>query len=264
MKQSPLFNYARNRNRRGRPIRIPRKNTPNILESSPIIPTASEKDAHSLGEEVYIIGGGPSLKPFDFAILRNKSTIVVNKSIFDIPEPNYFISVDYTFLRKVDRQKFNDIRVKKFFVADLSHPNLIELNGQFIDKRFNWVYNLQGYDLVVKAQRYQGIGYTFTDFNAGRNSGFCAFQLAVILGFKKIYFLGIDLNSQEETHYHGGYGERRDKFNAKLGGYFEHFKTGLKQLILERPDIQVISCSPMSRLNSIIKYCSIKEVFDES
>lgn len=261
MGQSPLFNYVRNRNRSRKPTRIVR--TSDTLKSSvPIIPTASAKDMYlySLGEEVYIIGGGPSLKHFNFNVLRNKITIAANKSIFDIPSPDYFISVDYTFLRKVKKYSFSTINAKKFFVADFSHPDLVEIDGQIIDKRFNLVYNLREYDRVIKAQKFLGIGYSFEDFNAGRNSGYCALQLAVILGFKKIYLLGIDLGNQKDTHYHEGYGQSRSIFESKLDEYYEYFLIGLEQLIHERPDIQVISCSKISRLNDIISYCPVEEV----
>lgn len=257
MKRSPLFNYTRNRGSHRRSVRIlKKKTTPNILKSpaAPMISSASIEDAYPLGEEIYIVGGGPSLKHFNFAALRNKYTIAVNKSIFDIPKPDYFISVDYTFLKKVDRQKFNRISTKKFFVANFNHPDLVEMDGQIIDKRLNWVYNLQEYSLVIKARRFSGIGYTFEDFNAGVNSGFCALQLAIVLGYKKIYLLGIDLNIQMDTHYHQGYGKGRKHFVTKLDEYYEHFLVGLKQLAQERPGIQVISCSAVSRLNDIIPF----------
>ncbi len=51
-----------------------------------------------MNNEVYIVAGGTSLKEFDFSKLKNKTTIVSNKSIFDIPKANYFITTDYTFL----------------------------------------------------------------------------------------------------------------------------------------------------------------------
>jgi len=168
--------------------------------------------------------------------------------------------VDYTFLSKVDRGVFNSISAKKFFVADFSHPFLKEDNKRIVDTRYDLIYNLQGYDLLIRARKQKGIGYAFNDFRTGRNSGFCAFQLAVIFGFKKIYLLGIDLNKQETTHYHGGYGENAASFNSKLDTYYNYFKIGLEELKQDKPDIQVISCSKVSRLNSCIKYLSIDEI----
>lgn len=239
-----------------RVIRRKRLSRPTV----PLIHEAVLEDIQSSDGKVYVIGGGPSLKDFDFSVLVDKHTIAVNKSIFHIPNPNYFISVDYTFLRKVDRKTFNSIPVKKFFVADFSHSFLREVNKQITDTRYNMIYNLRDYDLLIRAYKQEGIGYSFKEFRTGRNSGFCALQLAVVLGFKKIYLLGLDLNKQEITHYHGGYGESPNSFNSKLDEYYDYFRIGLEQLQRERSDIQVISCSPSSRLNNILQYKSIKEV----
>ena len=51
--------------------------------------------------EAFIVGGGSSLKKFDFTKLANKNTIVVNKAIVDVPNPKHFITMDYTFLKKI-------------------------------------------------------------------------------------------------------------------------------------------------------------------
>jgi len=248
--------------RRNTRIKRTRKKQEILEHPKPPIPSISEdilKDIQVSSEEVYIVGGGPSLKNFGFSSLADKCTITINKSIFHVPNPDYFISVDYTFLKKVSKKVFNSIPAKKFFVADFGYPFLKETNKQIIDTRYNMVYDLRDYNLLIRAQRQDGIGYTFNEFRTGRNSGFCAFQLAVILGFKKIYFLGIDLNRRGKTHYHEGYGERLKTFVPKLAKYYDYFKMGLEQLERERPDIQVISCSLESRLNNIISYCPIKE-----
>lgn len=218
------------------------------------------ENSRSAGDEVYILGGGPSLKHFDFLQLTDKCTIAVNKSIFHIPNPDYFISVDYTFLRKVSKQVFNSISARKYFVADFSHLFLKEVDKQITDTRYNMVYNLCDYNFLIRAYKQDGIGYTFKEFRTGRNSGFCALQLAVILGFKKIYLLGVDLNKEERTHYHEGYGEKVKTFAPKLDEYYSYFKVAIEQLKSERSDIQVISCSSTSRLNDIIPYKSSKEV----
>lgn len=191
---------------------------------------------------------------FDFCTLTNKCTIAVNRSIFNLSNANYFVTVDYTFLNKINRRRFDFISTTKFFIADFSFPFMKEINGIVTDTRFNMQYDIHGFHALVKAKGQEGIGYSFADFRTGMNSGFCALQLAIILGFKKIYLLGIDLTHQCNTHYHGGYGENSDTFNSKLNTYFNYFKIGLEQLKQERPGIEVISCSKNSRLNDIIPY----------
>ena len=214
-------------------------------------------------KRAFIIGGGPSLKDFDFSRLRDEDTIITNKSILDVPSPNYFITVDYTFAKKIGVERFSQIKIPKVFVADFSHPFLKERDGRIVDERFNLVYHLNDFNVIVKSYRADGIGYSFDDFRTGRNSGFCALQLAVVLGYKEIYLLGIDLNTVGSlTHYHGGYGESKEKFDSKLLMYFKYFKEGLEQL-QKKSNVQVFSCSENSSLNSIIAYKNLVEVTNE-
>ena len=211
-------------------------------------------------ERVFIICGGPSLRDFDFSKLKNEDTITVNKSIFDVPSPNYFITVDYTFLQKINISQFKSIKTRKVFVVDFHFPFLKEQNGLIVDTRTNLIYYLNAFDFVVKSYKAEGIGYSFDDFRTGLNSGYCALQLAVILGYKEIYLLGLDLNVDKATHYHGGYGEGKSSFKCKLETYCNYFGVGLGLLISNRRGIKVISGSSTSRLNQIIPYVNVNEV----
>lgn len=208
---------------------------------------------------VFVVGGGASLKGFDFDRLANEDTIAVNKAMFSLPA-TYFITMDYTFLRKVNIQEFRKSKASKVFIANLEPTYMEEAEGKIVDTRFSLVYALNDFDLVVKSRQSGGIGTTFRDFRSGKNSGFCGLQLAVLLRYEEIYLLGMDLNAPGATHYHGGYGEAKERFKTKLEAYFECFSTALQTLLVLRPDIRVISCSPMSRLNGIIGYSKIDEV----
>ena len=183
-------------------------------------------------KEIFIVGGGSSLVDFDFSKLKNKNTIAVNMSVFDVPSPNYFISVDYTFLKKIGRNigPFRCIKTTKIFVVDLHFRYLEEKYGQIIDVRNGLTYDLKDFDVVIKARRCEGIGYNYNDFRTGLNTGYCALQLAIILGYKKIYLLGIDLTQGKTTHYHNGYGENSDRFNIKVLEYLDYFRKGLEQI----------------------------------
>lgn len=241
--------------KKGRVIQthIPKKELPPAMSSN-------VKNVKISGDEVYIVGGGPSLSNFDFNQFANKCTIAVNRSIFNVPNPNYFITVDFTFLSKIQRRHFNTIPTTKFFVADLSHSFMKDIDGYIVDTRCNLIYDIRGFNYLIKAYSQEGIGYTFETFKTGLNSGFCALQLAIILGFTKIHLFGLDLSKQNITHYHGGYGEDAKSFNIKLDKYFKYFKIGLEKLKKERPDIQVISYSKNSRLNDIIPYKNIEDL----
>ena len=215
------------------------------------------------GKEVFIVGGGPSLRNYPFERLTNKDTIAINIAVFDVSNPNYFITVDYSFLNKMRsfRERFINGKYPKIFVADLSYPYLIEhpIKCCIIDTRLRMKYDLSLFNIVIKAKRKEGFGYTFNDFRTGMNSGYCAVQLAIILGYTKIHLLGMDLSVNKKTHYHDMY-PKDNAFDKKLRKYFLFFKSGLKHLKKERPDIEVISHSKDSPLNKVIEYKSLEDI----
>ena len=210
-----------------------------------------------MNKSVYIIGGGTSLKGFDFSKLENKTTIAVNKSYKYVPNLDYFITIDFTVLRKINYSIIKS-NATKIFVANFSVTSLKEIDGKIVDTRWNLVYGLQDFDMIVKSRKAEGIGLTLKDFRTGNNSGYCAFQLAVALGYAEIYLLGIDLVCNENSHFHEGYGEDSKLFSEKLNEYYFSWIQGIEELKKKRPDIKVYSCSKISRLNNIIIYKEIK------
>jgi len=220
-------------------------------------------------DEIFVVGGGPSIKNLDLNALKNKDVVAVNKSIFDVPESKYFITIDYTFLRKIDSNKFKKMKATKFFVANFFVEYLKYIDGRIVDTRNNFkkkngiglMYHLPDFDIIIKSKQSSGMGLVFNDFRSGGNSGFCGLQLAVMLGYKKIYLLGMDMNdSESETHYHGGYGEPAERFYAKAQNYLENFISGINELSIKKPEVQVFSCSPVSKLNQYITYKNFKDV----
>ena len=205
-------------------------------------------------KEVYIIGGGTSLKGFDFNKLKNKTTIAVNKSCLTVPNLDYFITMDFTALKKIGMGLVAPYIGTRVFIANFAKPYLKEINGQIVDTRFNLVYTLNDFNMIIKSQVEKGIGFDFRDFRTGNNSGYCALQFAVLMGFNPIYLLGIDLTIAEGTHFHGGYGEIKESFQKKLDLYYQSFVQGLKELKEKKPNIKVYSCSKISKLNNILEY----------
>ena len=211
-------------------------------------------------DTVYIIGGGESLRGFNFFLLDNKDTIVVNKSLFSLNNPTYYISVDQSSLKKIflGKDRFTQINIPKFFVANLGLDYMKEIDGRIVDIRTNLYYQLEDYDIIIKSYDREGIGFSWNAFRNGINSGHCALQLAVLLGYKVIYLLGIDMCVINDTHFHGGYGESKKSFISKLEEYYRCFKIGLDD-IKEHGGIEVFSCSKSSRLNGVIPYRDIYE-----
>lgn len=220
--------------------------------------TKKRMKEQKLENSVFLVGGGPSLSNFNFSLLQDRWTIVVNKAIVDVPNPDYFITTDFLFSRK--NINIKPINTAKIFVAAMYFNFMEEQDGRIIDTKHQLIYDLSNFDMIIKSRKVDGFGYTFKDFRTGLNSGYCALQLAILLGYKTIYLLGYDMcmSDNNRTHYHRCYTTRIDKFSGLLEIYYQYFVSGLQQLKQET-DIQVISLSDKSRLNNIIEYQDINK-----
>jgi len=254
---------------------------PSAVQTSPffISPLVDEKPSR-----VFIVGGGPSLKDFNFSRLSNEDTITVNSSVFDVPNPNYFITMDYTWLTKneiqyntyntLKQKKFSSKHIHKIFVVAFSGERCIKTNNGVIDRKFDLEYDLRIFDRTIFVSGYGGIGLTFSDFRAGSDSGYSALQLAVILGYKQIYLLGMDFTVEKggSTISSGRVSLRRrihyyqiaprsvaKEFEKKLEEFLIPYPRAFEE-IKEKTTVKVFSCSSISRLNQYIPYISVDRV----
>jgi hypothetical protein len=224
-------------------------------------------------EEVFIVGGGPSLTGFDFTRLGGHTTIAVNHALFDDPDPDYFITMDYLWLQKsgiqgggnldpANHSWFTRSQAQKIFVMGLSQPRLKTIDyHHYYDNELKREYDLSLFDNIIIASQYGGMGTHMSDFHCASDSGYAAIQLAVAMGFKKIYLLGLDfVIDRSSTHYRTdcrthdleGY---QEKLNLFLDAYIQAFVD-----IHAKTNIEVISLSKISRLNAYIPYQDIDEV----
>lgn len=208
-------------------------------------------------DEVFVIGGGSSLKDFDFSKLKDKDTIAVNMAALDVPNPTYCITADSTIFRKVQEGYFKGVETTWVLVTNPNHCSMKWQDGKFIGKH-GFVYNLFCMNMVIRNAGVEGVGFSFNDFKTGYNSGFSGFQLAVLLGYKRIYLLGFDLASGSQCHYHERYNGREIR-KESFDKYYDNFVLALTR-IKEETDIEVFSCSPISRLNKIIQYVSLNNL----
>jgi hypothetical protein len=211
---------------------------------------------------VYVIGGGPSLRKFNFRSLHGKYTIAINKSIFYVRNPTYFITMDYTFLKKINLREFKDIKTNKYFVGNFSIPELKIINNVITDTRFNLKYLgvNEMFNKVIYSKSVSGIGQSYRDFRNGENSGYCGLQLALLLGFKEIYLLGFDLNFDTNTHFHAGYKQNSERFNINLKKYFRNFKIGLREINQKFSGVKIYNCSENSLLNKFLLYHDMRDI----
>jgi len=140
-----------------------------------------------LGETIYIVGGGPSLKDFDFSSLKDKITIVVNKSFRHVPNPNAMY--------------WSDTRLYGWFQEEIDAMNCLKVTNK------PFPANAPGVTNLLNTGKH-GLERDPRCIRDGGNSGYAAINLAYHLGAKKIVLLGFDMKVDKSlSHYHGGYNQ---------------------------------------------------------
>ncbi len=147
------------------------------------------------GHRAFIVGGGPSLRGFDFSRLRGEAVIAVNRA-FENVDAQIMFSMDSRFydwivtgaLGPETRIRFNEFAGAKVWLDTFGHP-------------YEGVFTIHSAGL-------HGLTASLPDgLCHGNNSGYAALNLAVCLGASPIYLLGFDMgySGAGTTHYHGGY-----------------------------------------------------------
>lgn len=187
-----------------------------------------------LGDTVYIVGGGTSLKGFNFELLRDKTVIAVNKAFLHLP----FAQVLY----------WSDTRFFEWHGKEISSFQGIKVTCRPQPKRGD-IINL----LNTGKTGLETMSYGLRD---GGNSGYAAINLAYHLGAKKIVLLGFDMQTNgKETHWHEGYTSTADN-SAMERLMIPNFDSLVEPL--EKRKVKVYNASPMSKLTCFDKI-SIEE-----
>ena len=202
----------------------------------------------------FLIGGGPSLKGFDFTPIKNELTIGVNKSFIEFPTTiNY--AMDWRF--------YNMVTSDDLYQQWASYKGI----KLFLKRSTKSKFNDDVY--VVNSLREKGLSLDLhRGIWGGNNSGFGALMLAICLGATRIGLLGYSMKVQKEqnkikTHWHGGYGlGRAGNFQSKLDKFrvcFEEFssviaKQGIEVVnLVEKSEDSKLTCFPKDFLENFLK-----------
>ena len=177
------------------------------------------------GETAFILGGGPSLSNFDFAKLKYKKTIIINKAVQFYPQGDILY--------------WTDARVYQWYKKDIDN-----FKGE--------KYTIKPYNVSkdVKALRNtgkSGLEYDPTGLRHGNNSGYAAINLAYHLGVKRIVLLGFDMGNEGKTgHFHDGYPVKvtqNKTYEFSMAPMFLSLVDPLK-----KKNVEIINANPQSKL----------------
>ena len=187
------------------------------------------------GEEVFIIGGGTSLRGFDWSLLHDENTVGCNNAFRLGPEVCdvcIFVDKKFILVGKEPRKGFYD-ELEKF-------PNLVVTNDTQLGRRpESWLYWMP--------RRPKGLHQNALGFN--RNCGATAINLALLFGATTIYLLGMDMHLGEkgEPNWHKHLIDTpTDTIYASMIKAFAHVARDLE---FKFPECEVFNVTKNSSLN---------------
>ena len=193
------------------------------------------------GRRAFCVGGGPSLKYFDWSLLAGELTIGINRA-FEQFDPTIIFSMDTRFWMWLEQGKFGEATRARF--DRYSHGLKVWLDTvpgktPFAEDILTVPYN----------QKLTGWGTNLEEgLSSGQNSGYSALNLAAILGANPIYLLGYDMVGNRtggQMWWHDGYPINQNE--AVYARFSNAFAEGAAPAC-RAAGIQVINLNPNSAL----------------
>lgn len=191
------------------------------------------QDGAWTGSRCFIIGGGPSLKGFDFSQLKGELTIGVNRAYEFYPDCDIMFAIDKELYGWITSGKLGREAKDKF-------------------ERFKglkvWLGETVPDVFLLRNRGLSGLSKRMADgLCTGNNSGYAALNLAIILGANPIYLLGFDMKGDGQggqKWFHDGYPQKQsesvyDRFN-------EHFEEAAPEI--KGMGVRVVNLNPDSAL----------------
>ena len=196
------------------------------------------KNKISFESRCFIIGGGPSLKRFDFSRLSNEFTIAINRAHEFIKDPSiiFFIDEDGFYNKLMEKEFGGAVRMK--FQKSRSLKIALNISGR------NYGNNIYSVPLSEKPEMTFDLKEGLYD---GGNSGYAALNLAVCMGVKTIYLLGYDMKGDgkgNQAWFHSGYEQKGKESNYK--DWIKDFERIAP--VLKNKGIKVVNLNPNSEL----------------
>ena len=208
-------------------------------------------DGSWAGKRCFIVGGGPSLKDFDFSLLDGELTIGINRA-FEKFSPTMIFCGDKRMWSWIELQKFGS-KTKRLFRDSKAYKVFLDLKDNALPDDILRI-DPAAKDGITKRLK-DGIGL-------GDNSGFMALNIAVCLGANPIYLLGFDMKGNgngKQAWWRGGYPEIQDEeVYDRMISYFNDSAKEIRAL-----DVRVINLSPESNLRCF-DFADVEDVLENA
>ncbi|MBK8973250.1 MAG: DUF115 domain-containing protein [Hahellaceae bacterium] len=219
------------------------------------------------GERAFLIGNGPSLTTSDLNLLKNECCFAANKIYLSFSQttwrPTYYCVCDPLVSLNIRDQ-----------IESIGIPAFLSNNSCF------YGHNLQNarilpYFFRSDSEQVSEMGFSFEPEQGLFDGGtvvFMMMQLAVFMGFKKLYFLGLDhsftIDQDEKTevvssrgeinHFHPNYRPCGEKWSRPRLDFIERAFLRAKGL-LEPRGIQLVNLSRQTKLQ-VFDIASLEDI----
>ena len=185
-----------------------------------------------------MIGGGPSLRRFDWQSLKDRPCVAINEAGHEAPWAKILYFNDYSWYAA------NNDLVHRFAGITATYDENLSART----------------DVKVHHTGGEGFDTAWPGIRHGNNSGYAAINVAWHFGARKLALLGYDMGpdiaDKDRPNYHTRYKRRQFK-DWKFRNWIRIFKA----LEYEEYGMEIVNCSMLSRLECFPKV-SIDEVLD--
>jgi len=187
---------------------------------------ADFKNVHN-GKRLFILASGPSLAQHDLSRLQRRLVMGLNRSAWAYPDSHYHCTMD---------QRLFD-----------EYPDVL--------RSTRYLFTLEGRPFGIPLGLLGSEGFS-EDLTRGIYSGYTvsyfAMQVAIYMGFREIFFLGLDLNHHgDQTHFFGQDFRSRNHVDTEFPRMRRMLTYGADQAA--RLGVSVYNCSPTSDLECFEK-----------
>lgn len=202
-------------------------------------------------DELLILGTGPSLSTLNFDVLKEVDSLSVNGyarlvTESNWPETDLYMIQDVEVFRRL-KKDIQSLGKSKIFLSHLL-TLLFKNDCNRLKNSLAFRHHLLNHAYV---ESYEGLNVKVSDspeciIYDGYTVVFSAIQLAVALGYSKVYLLGVDANYSKDIKNRNivDIGKRDDTYSSAG----DRICFGIKKLVDAYPDLEIYNCSRTSAL----------------
>jgi hypothetical protein len=183
------------------------------------------------GRSVFLLGGGPSLRGFDFERLRGRGVVIaINDAIRAAPWADCAVTIDTVWLRNRAGELADFMaRGGEVVAAVPEHHPQDQAGIRYLSRR-----------------RGAWLSQDADSLHTGENSGFAALGMAIMRGAGRIALLGYDMNGP--GHFHAGYAWHCRYGAGDYPRWARMFSVLAHEARLRK--IDVVNCNPNSAVRA--------------